>query len=97
MAAFGGASLSYDANENLTSDGKNTYTWDARNHLTAISGGATASFVYDGFRPSDEQNSCWYRFSVSVRWSQPCAGTSRRVSKRQSVHGASARRIFRAR
>jgi len=46
---FNGTALSYDANGNLTSDGTNTYTWDARNHLTAISGGSTASFVYDGF------------------------------------------------
>jgi RHS repeat-associated protein len=49
MTAFGGASLSYDANGNLTNDGTNTYTWDARNHLTAISGAATASFTYDAF------------------------------------------------
>lgn len=49
MTAFGGASLSYDANGNLTSDGTNTYTWDARNHLTAIGGAATASFTYDAF------------------------------------------------
>jgi YD repeat-containing protein len=42
-------SLSYDANGNLQSDGTNTYTWDARNHLSAISGGATASFSYDPF------------------------------------------------
>jgi uncharacterized protein RhaS with RHS repeats len=41
--------LSYDANGNLTGDGTNTYTWDARNHLSAISGGSTASFVYDAF------------------------------------------------
>jgi len=49
MTGFGGATLSYDANGNLISDGTNTYTWDARNHLTAISGGTTASFVYDAF------------------------------------------------
>jgi RHS repeat-associated protein len=49
MTAFGGATLSYDANGNLTSDGTNTYTWDARNHLTAISGVTTASFTYDAF------------------------------------------------
>lgn len=49
MTAFGGATLSYDANGNLTSDGTNNYTWDARNHLTAVSGAATASFVYDAF------------------------------------------------
>ncbi len=49
MTGFGGAPLSYDANGNLISDGTNTYTWDARNHLTAIGGGASASFAYDAF------------------------------------------------
>src|SRR5208337_383854 len=47
MTGFGGATLSYDANGNLTSDGTNNYTWDAKNHLTAISGAASASFSYD--------------------------------------------------
>ena len=46
MTAFGGQTLTYDANGNLTNDGTNTYTWDARNHLSAISGGVTASFQY---------------------------------------------------
>src|SRR5207248_57061 len=41
--------LSYDANGNLTSDGVNTYTWDARNQLASISGGVGASFQYDAF------------------------------------------------
>lgn len=45
------ATLNKDANGNLTADGTNTYSWDAQNHLTAVSGGATASFVYDGFGP----------------------------------------------
>jgi len=36
-------------NGNLTYDGTNTYSWDARNHLTGISGGVSASFVYDPF------------------------------------------------
>jgi RHS repeat-associated protein len=49
MTGFNGTTLSYDANGNLTGDGTNTYTWDARNHLNAISGGSTASFVYDAF------------------------------------------------
>ena len=44
-----GKTLSYDANGNLAGDGTNTYTFDAANRLTAISGGTTASFVYDGF------------------------------------------------
>src|SRR5208283_3528407 len=49
MTGFGGATLSYDANGNLTSDGTNNYTWDARNHLTAITGAVAASFTYDAF------------------------------------------------
>ena len=49
MTAFGGQTLSYDSNGNLTNDGANTYTWDARNHLNGISGGNTASFQYDPF------------------------------------------------
>ncbi len=46
---FAGPAFSYDANGNLTEANGNTYVWDARNHLTAISGAATASFVYDAF------------------------------------------------
>jgi hypothetical protein len=42
-----GAALKYDANGNLLSDGTNTYTWNARNQLSAISGGVSASFQYD--------------------------------------------------
>jgi RHS repeat-associated protein len=41
--------LSYDANGNLTSDGTNTYVWDARNQLISITGAVTASFQYDAF------------------------------------------------
>ena len=42
MIAFDGTPLNYDANDNLTSDGTNTYTWDARNHLIGISGTVAA-------------------------------------------------------
>jgi hypothetical protein len=49
MTAFNGQALGYDANGNLTSDGTNAYTWDARDHLTGISGANSASFVYDAF------------------------------------------------
>jgi RHS repeat-associated protein len=43
-----GASLTYDENGNLTSDGTNTFSWNARNQLVAMSGpGLTASFQYD--------------------------------------------------
>ncbi len=44
---FAGATLQYDANGNLTSDGVNTYQWDERNRLLSMSGGASASFNYD--------------------------------------------------
>jgi len=47
MVTHGNQTLSYDANGNLTNDGANTYTWDARNQLVAISGSVTASFQYD--------------------------------------------------
>ncbi len=33
----------------MTSDGMHSYSWDARNQLSAIDSGATASFVYDSF------------------------------------------------
>jgi RHS repeat-associated protein len=47
QTTFGGQTLTYDLNGNLTSDAANTYTWNARNQLTAISGPTPASFVYD--------------------------------------------------
>ena len=47
QTSFAGATLTYDNNGNLTSDGINTYVWDARNRLIAISGGATANLNYD--------------------------------------------------
>ena len=49
LPSFGGSSLSYDLDGNLQNDGVNTYNWDSRNHLVGISGGTSASFVYDGF------------------------------------------------
>jgi YD repeat-containing protein len=51
MTAFGRQTLSYDANGNLTADANNAYTWDARNHLTTITGilpsTTSACFEYD--------------------------------------------------
>jgi RHS repeat-associated protein len=48
QTGFGGQSLSYDDNGNLTGDGTTTYTWNARNQLVSISRtGLTASFQYD--------------------------------------------------
>jgi RHS repeat-associated protein len=48
IASWSGSSFSYDANGNMTSDGARTYTWNARNQLTALAGGASAAFNYDG-------------------------------------------------
>jgi RHS repeat-associated protein len=44
---FGSTPLTYDLNGNLTNDGTNTYTWDARNRLVSIGGGTAASVQYD--------------------------------------------------
>jgi RHS repeat-associated protein len=49
LTQFGAGNLTYDLNGNLTSDGTNIYTWDARNHLVSISGAISASFQYDPF------------------------------------------------
>jgi RHS repeat-associated protein len=49
LTQWKGATLTYDANGNLTGDGTNTYTWNPRNQLASISGGASASFQYDPF------------------------------------------------
>jgi YD repeat-containing protein len=42
------SSPTWDTNGNLTSDGLNPYSWDARNRMTGI-GAGNASFVYDSF------------------------------------------------
>jgi RHS repeat-associated protein len=39
--------MSYDANGNLASDGLASYTWNARNQLTSLSGAPNGSFAYD--------------------------------------------------
>jgi hypothetical protein len=45
---WAGTNFSSDANGNLTSDELTNYTWNARNQLTGLSGGTSASFSYDG-------------------------------------------------
>jgi len=47
LTARGTANLFYDPNGNMTSDGTNGYTWDARNRLVSTLSGA--SFRYDPF------------------------------------------------
>jgi RHS repeat-associated protein len=47
LVSFGGQVLGYDANGNLLSDGNNSYSWDARNHLSAIAGLNSVAFSYD--------------------------------------------------
>jgi RHS repeat-associated protein len=48
ITAWAGTSVTYDLDANLQNDGTDTYSWDLRNQLSAISGGSTASFQYDG-------------------------------------------------
>ena len=53
LTSRGGNSISYDANGNITSFGAATYTWNARNQLTATSsGGATFGYDAEGRRIS---------------------------------------------
>jgi RHS repeat-associated protein len=47
IATWAGTSFAYDDNGNLTSDGSKSYSWNARNELTGIGGGGSASFAYD--------------------------------------------------
>lgn len=48
LTSWGGATVTYDDNGNMLSDGSRTFTWNARNQLAAISGATGASFQYDG-------------------------------------------------
>ncbi len=48
ITTWGGAPFTYDANGSLVNDGARSYTWNARNELTALAGAATATFGYDG-------------------------------------------------
>ncbi len=41
--------MTYDADGNLTNDGTNTYTWDARGHLSTLAGTNVAAYQYDAF------------------------------------------------
>jgi RHS repeat-associated protein len=50
LATWGPQNFSYDLNGNLASDGPTSYTWNARNQLSSITGGGNASFAYDGLR-----------------------------------------------
>lgn len=45
----GANTFTYDANGSLTGDGSNAYTWNARNQLVAITGSVNAAFQYDAF------------------------------------------------
>ena len=49
LTQWGSSNLTYDLNSNLTNDGANTYTWNARNQLVSINAGASGTFQYDAF------------------------------------------------
>jgi hypothetical protein len=74
-----------DANGNLTGDGTNTYAYNARNHLTAISGGSTASFVYRSVRATAEQDHSWDDHAIPVRWHESGAGAEREQRRERYV------------
>ena len=51
MTKFNGTSMSYDAVGELTSDGTNSYTWNARHQLAQIKQGRTVTATFAGACP----------------------------------------------
>jgi RHS repeat-associated protein len=49
LTSSGATSYGYDLDGNMTSDGSSTYSWNARDQLTSITGPVPASFTYDPF------------------------------------------------
>ena len=49
MVQYNGAAVTSDADGNVTNDTTNTYTWNARNQLSSLSGQVSGSFQYDAF------------------------------------------------
>lgn len=47
LTQWNGVTLTYDQNGNLLTEGTRTYSWDARNRMSAIGGGTPAAFSYD--------------------------------------------------
>ena len=47
IAGTGAATLGWDANGNLTSDGTTTYAYDTENRLKTVTGGAGLTLTYD--------------------------------------------------
>jgi YD repeat-containing protein len=59
----------YDANGNLTSDGTSTYTYDAANRLTSVTGnGHTSTYAYNGLgdRLSQTVDSATTNYTVDL-------------------------------
>ncbi len=48
LTNWNGTPLSHDANGNMLGDGSNSYAWNARNQLAALSGANLGVFMYDG-------------------------------------------------
>ncbi len=48
LTNWSGTALSHDANGNMLGDGSNSYAWNARNQLAALSGANLGVFMYDG-------------------------------------------------
>ncbi len=57
QVTFGGKTLTYDLNGNLTNDGSRSYSWNARNRLSGIATTEpTVSFRYDGLGRRTSKN-----------------------------------------
>jgi YD repeat-containing protein len=54
LIEWGTASLYYDPNGNMTSDGVNSFNWNARNQMSSMNSGLV-SFQYDPYGPVQEK------------------------------------------
>jgi hypothetical protein len=57
LTSWAGTTLSHDNNGNLLGDGTRTYTWNARNQLSGVSGTPAASFQYDALMQPQTRSS----------------------------------------
>jgi YD repeat-containing protein len=70
------AGMTFDDNGNLLTQtdpsGTLTYTWDARNRLTALTGPSLiASFAYDGLgRRAQRRSTAWGPSSTTTGWTR---------------------------
>ena len=70
LADVNGVPYTWDDNGNLLNDGVNTYAYDSANRLTAISGGQSAAYGYNGLGDRLSQNGVNYTLDLNAGLTQ---------------------------